>query len=75
MVSLGSPTDGEEGRVSTRMEFRLPLLPPPPPTSRILTGKWLAELDLEFSTWRWCNSARHFVVEVRYGLMVGIENS
>lgn len=62
MVSLGSPADGKERRISTRMEFRLP--PPLPPTSRILTGKWLAELDLEFSTWRWCNSARHFVVEV-----------
>lgn len=64
MVSLGSPADGKEGRISTRMEFRLPLPPPPPPASRILTGKWLAELDLEFSAWRWCNSARHFVIEV-----------
>lgn len=64
MVSLGSPADGKVRRISTRMEFRLPLLLPPPPTSRILTGKWLAELDLEFSAWRWCNSARHFVVEV-----------
>lgn len=63
MVSLGSPADGKEGRISTRMEFRLPLLPPPP-ISPILTGKWLAELDLEFSAWRWCNSARHFVIEV-----------
>lgn len=63
MVSLGSPTDGKEGRISTQMEFRLPLLLPPP-ISPILTGKWLAELDLEFSAWRWCNSARHFVVEV-----------
>lgn len=63
MVSLGSPTDGKEGRISTRMGFRLLLLPPPP-ISPILTGKWLAELDLEFSAWRWCNSARHFVVEV-----------
>lgn len=63
MVSLGSPTDGKEGRISTRMEFRLPLLSLPP-TSRILTGKWLAELDLEFSAWRRCNSARHFVLEV-----------
>lgn len=64
MVSLGSPTDGKEGRISTQMEFRLPLLLPPLPINRILTGKWLAELDLEFSAWRWCNSARHFVVEV-----------
>lgn len=62
MVSLGSPTDGKERRISTRMEFCLPLLPPP--ISPILTGKWLAELDLEFSAWRRCNSARHFVIEV-----------